>query len=95
MTSAQLLRPYCVPVRGRLRVQAIVQARCQMAPCSMSGWHTAGESYNAQGKVNTSEGCLVRAFHGFTLLSQTAEGKDLTKGRGEDEVLLASNCLTG
>lgn len=46
----------------------------------------AGESDNPQGVVNTSDGRVVRAFHRFTLVDQTGQGRDLTKGRRRDQV---------
>ena len=36
--------------------------------------------------VNTSDGRVVRAFHRFTLVDQTGQGRDLTKGRRRDQV---------
>lgn len=52
----------------------------QSKPCD------AGESDNPQGVVNTSDGRVVRAFHRFTLVDQTGQGRDLTKGRRRDQV---------
>ena len=46
----------------------------------------AGESDAPQGVVNTSDGRVVRAFHRFTLVDQTGQGRDLTKGRRRDQV---------
>ena len=46
----------------------------------------AGESDSPQGVVNTSDGRVVRAFHRFTLVDQTGQGRDLTKGRRRDQV---------
>lgn len=45
-----------------------------------------GESDAPQGVVNTSDGRVVRAFHRFTLVDQTGQGRDLTKGRRRDQV---------
>ena len=49
-------------------------------------WSVAGESDAPQGVVNTSDGRVVRAFHRFTLVDQTGQGRDLTKGRRRDQV---------
>lgn len=51
-----------------------------------AGGVTAGESDAPQGVVNTSDGRVVRAFHRFTLVDQTGQGRDLTKGRRRDQV---------
>lgn len=51
-----------------------------------AGCVNAGESDAPQGVVNTSDGRVVRAFHRFTLVDQTGQGRDLTKGRRRDQV---------
>ena len=50
------------------------------------GCVAVGESDAPQGVVNTSDGRVVRAFHRFTLVDQTGQGRDLTKGRRRDQV---------
>lgn len=52
----------------------------------------AGESDTPQGVVNTSEGRVVRAFHRFTLVDQTGQGRDLTKGRRRDQGAVKISC---
>eukprot|EP00798_Chlamydomonas_sp_ICE-L_P005005 gene5005-34789_t len=51
-----------------------------------------GEGPNPQGMVNTSEGKVVRAFHCFTLVDQTGQGRDLTKGRTRDAGAVKISC---
>lgn len=51
-----------------------------------------GEGPNPQGIVNTSEGKVVRAFHRFTLVDQTGQGRDLTKGRTRDAGAVKISC---
>lgn len=51
-----------------------------------------GEGSNPQGVVNTSEGKVVRAFHRFTLVDQTGQGRDLTKGRTRDAGAVKISC---
>lgn len=51
-----------------------------------------GEGPNPQGVVNTSEGKVVRAFHRFTLVDQTGQGRDLTKGRTRDAGAVKISC---
>jgi hypothetical protein len=52
----------------------------------------AGETDNPQGVVNTSDGRVVRAFHRFTLVDQTGQGRDLTKGRRRDQGAVKISC---
>lgn len=51
-----------------------------------------GEGPSPQGIVNTSEGKVVRAFHRFTLVDQTGQGRDLTKGRTRDAGAVKISC---
>ncbi|GBF94017.1 hypothetical protein Rsub_07285 [Raphidocelis subcapitata] len=51
-----------------------------------------GEGPNPLGVVNTSEGKVVRAFHRFTLVDQTGQGRDLTKGRTRDVGAVKISC---
>mmetsp|Transcript_18571 Transcript_18571/g.52184 ORF Transcript_18571/g.52184 Transcript_18571/m.52184 type:complete len:542 (+) Transcript_18571:102-1727(+) len=51
-----------------------------------------GEGPNPQGVVNTSDGKVVRAFHRFTLVDQTGQGRDLTKGRTRDAGAVKISC---
>ncbi|GFR41947.1 hypothetical protein Agub_g2741, partial [Astrephomene gubernaculifera] len=51
-----------------------------------------GEGNNPQGIVSTSEGKVVRAFHRFTLVDQTGQGRDLTKGRTRDAGAVKISC---
>lgn len=51
-----------------------------------------GEGSSPQGIVNTSEGKVVRAFHRFTLVDQTGQGRDLTKGRTRDAGAVKISC---
>lgn len=51
-----------------------------------------GEGPNPQGVVNTSEGKVVRAFHRFTLVDQTGQGRDLTKGRTREAGAVKISC---
>lgn len=52
----------------------------------------AGESDAPQGVVNTTDGRVVRAFHRFTLVDQTGQGRDLTKGRRRDQGAVKISC---
>jgi hypothetical protein len=51
-----------------------------------------GEGPNPQGVVNTNEGKVVRAFHRFTLVDQTGQGRDLTKGRTREAGAVKISC---
>jgi hypothetical protein len=51
-----------------------------------------GEGPNPQGVVNTNEGKVVRAFHRFTLVDQTNQGRDLTKGRTREAGAVKISC---
>ncbi|KAJ9531378.1 hypothetical protein QJQ45_006821 [Haematococcus lacustris] len=51
-----------------------------------------GQGPNPQGVVNTSEGKVVRAFHRFTLVDQTGQGRDLSKGRMRDAGAVKISC---
>lgn len=51
-----------------------------------------GEGPNPQGVVNTSDGKVVRAFHRFTLVDQSAEGRHLTKGRVREAGAVKISC---
>ncbi|KAG2454710.1 hypothetical protein HYH02_000547 [Chlamydomonas schloesseri] len=51
-----------------------------------------GEGPNPQGIVSTTEGKVVRAFHRFTLVDQTGQGRDLTKGRTRDAGAVKISC---
>ncbi|PNW84405.1 hypothetical protein CHLRE_03g144284v5 [Chlamydomonas reinhardtii] len=51
-----------------------------------------GEGPNPQGVVSTTEGKVVRAFHRFTLVDQTGQGRDLTKGRTRDAGAVKISC---
>jgi speckle-type POZ protein len=51
-----------------------------------------GEGPNPQGVVNTNEGKVVRAFHRFTLVDQSGQGRDLTKGRTRDAGAVKISC---
>jgi len=51
-----------------------------------------GESDAPQGVVNTTDGRVVRAFHRFTLVDQTGQGRDLTKGRRRDQGAVKISC---
>jgi hypothetical protein len=42
--------------------------------------------------VNTNEGKVVRAFHRFTLVDQTGQGRDLTKGRTREAGAVKISC---
>ena len=52
----------------------------------------AGESDSPQGVVNTSDGRVVRAFHRFTLVDQSAQGRDLMKGRSRAQGAVKISC---
>ena len=54
--------------------------------------HCAGESDSPQGVVNTSDGRVVRAFHRFTLVDQSAQGRDLMKGRSRAQGAVKISC---
>lgn len=64
----------------------LIQSSFWLEPCTKCGDAGAGESEAPQGVVNTSDGRVVRAFHRFTLVDQTGQGRDLTKGRRRDQV---------
>jgi len=51
-----------------------------------------GEGPNPLGVVNTTEGKVVRAFHRFTLVDQTGQGRDLTKGRTREAGAVKISC---
>lgn len=51
-----------------------------------------GEGPNPQGVVATNEGKVVRAFHRFTLVDQTGQGRDLTKGRTREAGAVKISC---
>lgn len=51
-----------------------------------------GEGPSPQGVVNTNEGKVVRAFHRFTLVDQTGQGRDLTKGRTREAGAVKISC---
>lgn len=51
-----------------------------------------GEGANPQGVVNTNEGKVVRAFHRFTLVDQSEQGRDLTKGRTREAGAVKISC---
>eukprot|EP00879_Flechtneria_rotunda_P011184 GHRR01011682.1.p1 GENE.GHRR01011682.1~~GHRR01011682.1.p1 ORF type:complete len:514 (+),score=178.06 GHRR01011682.1:92-1633(+) len=51
-----------------------------------------GEGPNPQGVVNTNEGKVVRAFHRFSLVDQTGQGRDLTKGRTREAGAVKISC---
>ena len=42
--------------------------------------------------MNTTDGRVVRAFHRFTLVDQTGQGRDLTKGRRRDQGAVKISC---
>ena len=42
--------------------------------------------------VNTSDGRVVRAFHRFTLVDQSGQGRDLTKGRSRAQGAVKISC---
>ena len=52
----------------------------------------AGESDSPQGVVNTSDGRVVRAFHRFTLVDQSGQGRDLMKGRSRAQGAVKISC---
>lgn len=51
-----------------------------------------GEGKNPQGVVHTSEGCIVRAFHRFTLVDQSGQGNHITKGRRREQGAVKISC---
>ncbi|KAG2495355.1 hypothetical protein HYH03_006624 [Edaphochlamys debaryana] len=51
-----------------------------------------GEGPSPQGIVSTTEGKVVRAFHRFTLVDQSGQGRDLTKGRTRDAGAVKISC---
>eukprot|EP00803_Ostreobium_quekettii_P004434 evm.model.scf_2187.2 EVM.evm.TU.scf_2187.2 scf_2187:11453-16415(-) len=51
-----------------------------------------GEGASPQGVVSTSDGKVVRAFHRFTLVDQTGQGRDITKGRLREAGAVKISC---
>ena len=42
--------------------------------------------------MNTSDGRVVRAFHRFTLVDQSGQGRDLMKGRSRAQGAVKISC---
>ncbi|KAK9815417.1 hypothetical protein WJX72_003308 [[Myrmecia] bisecta] len=80
------------------QVQQIQQVQQQHGPRRETNEYAAlfvaliGESDSPLGVVNTSDGRVVRAFHRFTLVDQTGQGRDLTKGRRRDQGAVKISC---
>ena len=78
---------------SQLCVLGLFTGLIQSGVCnSESGRMAAGESDAPQGVVNTTDGRVVRAFHRFTLVDQTGQGRDLTKGRRRDQGAVKISC---
>lgn len=80
--SPALLAMHCIVLANFKTCVTAVTRECLKA----QPYAHAGESDAPQGVVNTSDGRVVRAFHRFTLVDQTGQGRDLTKGRRRDQV---------
>lgn len=51
-----------------------------------------GEGPRPQGVVTSSQGRVVRAFHRFTLVDQSRQNRDITKGRQRDQGAVKISC---
>ena len=71
---------------------AVMDALCVQCGSVTRLLRCAGESDSPQGVVNTSDGRVVRAFHRFTLVDQSAQGRDLMKGRSRAQGAVKISC---